>query len=304
MDVYDVIGTALAAITGLCHGKKRHNELAEAVTTLVTSLRRGTFVVACTKANAQTVLEASSSSGANVLSTPGGQPEQVTAQFLDPAKVEEILKPTRLALRSKSPKIAEASLQIVQTLIARGLVRGDADAPPGTANGVDDTVEDRGSNPSGVNSEGAEDASEGPEGVSDDATVASSPRATPSSSFPTETERDALVRNTQACEMIDLICGVGVVPDEAVELQMLKCLLTAVSSHSLRVRSKALLRVTRACVNCYLGSASEVVQTTAKASLTQMLVVVFHRLESNGETNTSVAPVIRVSDVFSSQVRP
>ena len=154
MDVYDVIGTALAAITGLCHGKKRHNELAEAVTTLVTSLRRGTFVVACTKANAQTVLEASSSSGANVLSTPGGQPEQVTAQFLDPAKVEEILKPTRLALRSKSPKIAEASLQIVQTLIARGLVRGDADAPPGTANGVDDTVEDRGSNPSGVNSEG------------------------------------------------------------------------------------------------------------------------------------------------------
>ena len=104
--------------------------------------------------------------------------------------------------------------------------------------------------------------------------------------------------------MIDLSCGVGVVPDEAGELQRLKCLLTAVSSHSLRVRSKALLRVTRTCVNCYLGSASEVVQTTAKASLTQMLVVVFHRLESNGETNTSVAPVIRVSDVFSSQVRP
>ena len=84
-----------------------------------------------------------------------------------------------------------------------------------------------------------------------------------------------------AGEVVELICGASEMLEETVELQVLKCLLTAVSSKHLRVRARALLRVVRTCYNIFLGSKSEVNQTTAKASLTQMLTVVFHRLEAN-----------------------
>jgi brefeldin A-inhibited guanine nucleotide-exchange protein len=44
---------------------------------------------------------------------------------------------------------------------------------------------------------------------------------------------------------------------------------------------QALLLAVRTCYNIYLMSRNEVNQTTAKASLTQMLNVVFQRLEAD-----------------------
>jgi brefeldin A-inhibited guanine nucleotide-exchange protein len=115
--------------------------------------------------------------------------------------------------------------------------------------------------------------------------------------------RHSRLADAHAAELVELVCAASDVPDETVELQMLKCLLTAVSSWTFRVRARALLRVVRACVNAYLGSASEVNQTTAKASLTQMLAVVFHRLETRSrETRDAPAPTIVVADVFSSSL--
>ena len=96
--------------------------------------------------------------------------------------------------------------------------------------------------------------------------------------------------------MVELICGASEMLEETVELQVLKCLLTAVSSKHLRVRARALLRVVRTCYNIFLGSKSEVNQTTAKASLTQMLTVVFHRLEAN--SSEAPAPTIVVADLI------
>ena len=52
----------------------------------------------------------------------------------------------------------------------------------------------------------------------------------------------------------------------------------------------------RTCYNIFLMSRSEVNQTTAKASLTQMLNVVFQRMEL-GARNVHVPP-ITVSDVL------
>ena len=59
---------------------------------------------------------------------------------------------------------------------------------------------------------------------------------------------------------------------------------------------QALLLAVRTCYNIFLMSRSEVNQTTAKASLTQMLNVVFQRMEL-GARNVHVPP-IAVSDVL------
>ena len=58
-------------------------------------------------------------------------------------------------------------------------------------------------------------------------------------------------------------------------------------------------RVVRTCYNVRLGSKSEVNQATAKASLTQMLTVVFHRLETDDPS--TLPPPIVVADVLSKQ---
>ena len=62
------------------------------------------------------------------------------------------------------------------------------------------------------------------------------------------------------------------------------------------VNMQALLLAVRTCYNIFLMSRSEVNQTTAKASLTQMLNVVFQRMEL-GARNVHVPP-IAVSDVL------
>eukprot|EP00501_MAST-03F_sp_TOSAG23-6_P002075 GSMAST32.ASY1.ANO1.2167.1 assembled CDS len=64
-----------------------------------------------------------------------------------------------------------------------------------------------------------------------------------------------------------------------VQLQVIKGLLTAVSSSTCEVHSKSLVMAVQACYHIYLITRNEVNRTTAKACLTQMLHVVFRKME-------------------------
>lgn len=61
-------------------------------------------------------------------------------------------------------------------------------------------------------------------------------------------------------------------------------------------KGAGVMQAVRTCYHIFLLSRSEVNQTTAKASLTQMLNVVFQRMEAGSE-QVHVAPII-VSDVL------
>ncbi len=65
---------------------------------------------------------------------------------------------------------------------------------------------------------------------------------------------------------------------------------------SLRVHGDCLLKVVRTCYNLFLGSKTAVNQTTAKASFTQMLVIVFRRMEANSSTVTVIP--ITIADLM------
>ena len=283
MDVKDVIGDNLAKIIEAATGKKRHAELAEAVHKLIASLQTGAFVVSSSDLDKKQPDERSAGGG--------GLPDD---------RVAELLVPIRLALSSRSPKIIDATLASVQKLIAHGFVRGDADLPPPPGRAA----------PAVPEPEPNEDTPE-PETKPAPETPEETPKQTSRmkkdvarvSTMHDDARRSRLA-DAHAAELVELVCAASDVPDETVELQMLKCLLTAVSSRTFRVRARALLRVVRACVNAYLGSASEVNQTTAKASLTQMLAVVFHRLETCASrvSRDAPAPTIVVADVFSSSL--
>lgn len=85
-------------------------------------------------------------------------------------------------------------------------------------------------------------------------------------------------------QLMESVCKCHDLGDENVELLVLKTLLSGVTSTSLRIHGDCLLQAVRTCYNVYLGSKNVVNQTTAKASLTQMLVIVFRRMEADSST--------------------
>ncbi|CAL9240962.1 unnamed protein product [Arabidopsis halleri] len=67
-------------------------------------------------------------------------------------------------------------------------------------------------------------------------------------------------------KLIETICKCHELDDEGLELLVLKTLLTAVTSISLRIHGDSLLQIVRTCYGIYLGSKNVVNQATAKAS--------------------------------------
>jgi brefeldin A-inhibited guanine nucleotide-exchange protein len=95
---------------------------------------------------------------------------------------------------------------------------------------------------------------------------------------------------------MEAVCNCYDLAEEGIELLVLKTLLSAVTSTSLRVHGDSLLKAVRTCYNIYLASTFRVNQTTAKASLTQMLVIVFQRMEADS-SNVTVQPIV-VADLM------
>ncbi|CAJ0935471.1 unnamed protein product [Ranitomeya imitator] len=82
--------------------------------------------------------------------------------------------------------------------------------------------------------------------------------------------------------IVDTICNCfqGPQTDEGVQLQIIKALLTVVTSPYVEIHEATILHTVRTCYNIYLASKNLVNQTTAKATLTQMLNVIFNRMET------------------------
>uniref|UniRef100_A0A3B3QR57 ARF guanine nucleotide exchange factor 2 n=1 Tax=Paramormyrops kingsleyae TaxID=1676925 RepID=A0A3B3QR57_9TELE len=82
--------------------------------------------------------------------------------------------------------------------------------------------------------------------------------------------------------LVETICNCfqGPQTDEGVQLQIIKALLTAVTSPHIEIHEGTILLTVRTCYNIYLASRNLINQTTAKATLTQMLNVIFTRMET------------------------
>ncbi|KAI3357087.1 hypothetical protein L3Q82_015558 [Scortum barcoo] len=82
--------------------------------------------------------------------------------------------------------------------------------------------------------------------------------------------------------LVETICNCfqGPQTDEGVQLQIIKALLTAVTSPHIEIHEGTVLLTVRTCYNIYLASRNLINQTTAKATLTQMLNVIFARMEN------------------------
>ncbi|XP_055681945.1 brefeldin A-inhibited guanine nucleotide-exchange protein 1 [Lutzomyia longipalpis] len=78
-------------------------------------------------------------------------------------------------------------------------------------------------------------------------------------------------------------CFMGPQTDEGVQLQIIKALLTVVTSQYVEVHEGTVLQAVRTCYDIYLSSKNLINQTTARATLTQMLNVIFTRMEHQAD---------------------
>lgn len=83
-------------------------------------------------------------------------------------------------------------------------------------------------------------------------------------------------------------CFMGPQTDEGVQLQIIKALLTVVTSQNVEVHEGTVLQAVRTCYDIYLSSKNLINQTTARATLTQMLNVIFTRMENQAFEVTSI----------------
>lgn len=80
--------------------------------------------------------------------------------------------------------------------------------------------------------------------------------------------------------IVESVCNCVHERDDNVQLQVIKTILTIVTSFNTEVHDRTLLEAFRACYHIHITSKNLVNQTTAKATLTQMLHFVFQRMES------------------------
>lgn len=86
----------------------------------------------------------------------------------------------------------------------------------------------------------------------------------------------------QFTDILNMVCAcVDNSSSDSTILQVLKVLLTAVASNKFRVHGEPLLGVIRICYNIALNSKSPINQATSKAMLTQMISIIFRRMESD-----------------------
>jgi brefeldin A-inhibited guanine nucleotide-exchange protein len=95
---------------------------------------------------------------------------------------------------------------------------------------------------------------------------------------------DTIVDTICSCYLYDEVSGLTHT-DEGIQLQVIKALLTLVTSQYCEVHGKSVLKAVRTCYNIYLGSRNSINRTTAKATLQQMLNVIFTRMEVNNQVD-------------------
>lgn len=82
-----------------------------------------------------------------------------------------------------------------------------------------------------------------------------------------------------------------------VQLQIIKALLTVVTSQHVEVHEGTVLLAVRTCYNIFLASRNLINQTTARATLTQMLNVIFVRMENQALANEVHSDLVQQNSI-------
>lgn len=105
--------------------------------------------------------------------------------------------------------------------------------------------------------------------------------------------------------IVDEVCACTTERDQQVQLQVVRALLTIVATSSTEVHEKSLLKVVSSLYYIHIACANQVNQNTAKASLIQMISIIFKKLEHHsGEFSESLRRLSESSSTLGDSTRP
>ena len=93
-------------------------------------------------------------------------------------------------------------------------------------------------------------------------------------------------------EVVELVCKSYSAQDESLQIQIIKVLLTCVTSNTCEVHGPSLIKVFQTCFGIYLQSKSAVNQVTSKACLTQICHFVMQKMETFVKSTKHEVPVL------------
>ena len=81
--------------------------------------------------------------------------------------------------------------------------------------------------------------------------------------------------------IVSIVCNCfhGVQTEERVELQIIKICLTIMVSHTIDIDQRSVLQIVKTCFNIYLSTRSKINEATAQGCLSQILQVIFSKIE-------------------------
>ncbi|KAJ3307491.1 Brefeldin A-inhibited guanine nucleotide-exchange protein 2, partial [Blyttiomyces sp. JEL0837] len=189
----------------------------------------------------------------------GGNPQSISA--------DKYWNPFKVALQPTQPsKMRETALDCLQKLIAHNILSGAIQLTNKTTPSPSPSTSTLPTTPSSS--------------------------AKPSPTHPSPPSSEALSPSQSKTqprflidEIITTVCTTftGSSTDDSVQLQVIKVLLTAITSTSCEIHGLALLKTLHTCFDINIYSKSLTNQGTAKASLTQMVNLVFSRMERYAE---------------------
>lgn len=173
-------------------------------------------------------------------------------------------EPFLLACLTRHAKLVAVALDCIEKFLAFGFLRGNGSIPEGIRKRLVQKSTGAGgaAGSNGARSGGGDNTNDGLEGGS-------------GAGSSLNEENWKLID----C-IVDVICDCNDHPDEAVQLQVLRVLLTAVTTTTCEVHEHSLLKAVRACYHIHLVSKSSINQNVAKTTLVQIISIVFQRMET------------------------
>eukprot|EP01113_Clastostelium_recurvatum_P013107 TRINITY_DN1687_c0_g1_i10.p1 TRINITY_DN1687_c0_g1~~TRINITY_DN1687_c0_g1_i10.p1 ORF type:complete len:2003 (-),score=588.50 TRINITY_DN1687_c0_g1_i10:18-6026(-) len=197
-----------------------------------------------------------------------------------------LITPLKLACESRQAKMMSTALDSIQKLMAYGYLRGAAwdEDPPDTHAPLVASASSSVSATTGVTAVSPLSSSASyPNQPSSSASYPNQPSSSSSSAPAPRKLMDKVIETVGAC--FDF-------PDDHVQLQIIKAFLTAVTSPVCDIHDTCLMNAVRSCYNIFLVSRNQTNTTTSKATLTQMLNIVFQRMDLLKSAPRPRSPVV------------
>ena len=206
--------------------------------------------------------------------------------LLADSDADKYFLPFKLACESDNSAMQAVALNQIEKLIAYGYLDGASVADPAVY--------------PPRKSEAADGAGGGSGGVSGrDGKVTSAPtdptatKGVPSTAAPAPDQKSGAKEGRERgggvessrrliSVIVDTVYDCSLNKSRDVQLQAVKCILTALTSTTCSVHGQTLVTASYACWNIYLQASDDTIRNTARAALTQTFSLVFQRMESFG----------------------